>query len=191
MKKIVLITNLMVFLAGCSALPNWLQQLQPTQLPSPTTLPTNTIPTLPAQTLTATPNLFVITTDTPGPTSTIPTQTPLPTSTATLIPTITLEVIDANLFTPSANMFVSALRTSDRIVWGSHCDGPRSLRFTVQVVKAPKLYYVLLFMRLQDKYSGLGTPWGAGAIMNDNDQGVYFYEITTDHITRYRDFDDA
>jgi len=50
---------------------------------------------------------------------------------------------------------------------------------------------VLLFIRLQDKYSGRGTQWGAGAIMHDNDQGKYFYTIHLDQIEDYEQFTDA
>jgi len=53
------------------------------------------------------------------------------------------------------------------------------------------LKYVLLFYRLQDKYSGRNTEWGGGAILSDNDQGVYFYTIELDQIEDYKFFEDA
>jgi hypothetical protein len=54
-----------------------------------------------------------------------------------------------------------------------------------------RMKYVLLFIRLQDKYSGRSTEWGAGAIMSDNDQGKYFYTIHLDQIEDYEQFTDA
>lgn len=54
-----------------------------------------------------------------------------------------------------------------------------------------RMKYVLLFIRLQDKYSGRGTEWGAGAIMSDNDQGKYFYTIHLDQIDDHEQFVDA
>jgi hypothetical protein len=119
------------------------------------------------------------------------TNTPKPTFTVTSHPTITLEPLDQNLFTPSPNLFTSVQRSTNQVVWGSTCDGARSIKFVVQVVPALKLKYVLLFLRLQDKYSAYRTEWGAGAILSDNDQGVYFYTIELDQIADYRTFEDA
>jgi hypothetical protein len=79
------------------------------------------------------------------------------------------------------------------IRWGA-CGGtgPYEIKFTVRVGRAKGLYYVLLFMRLQDKYSWLGSDWFGGAIMNtDSNKTVYTYTITKDNITNYQDFDEA
>jgi hypothetical protein len=51
--------------------------------------------------------------------------------------------------------------------------------------------YVLLFVRLQDKYSGRHTEWGAGAQMKDNDQGKYFYTLQLEQIEDYEKYQDA
>jgi hypothetical protein len=193
MRRFVVITMIFLLLAGCSAFPVSIPLLQsPTPVPVNSPQPTATPFALPASN---TPDLFVINTlasssqqPAQGP---LFTNTPNPTSTATIRPTITLEPLDPNLFTPSPNMFVSVQRSTSQIVWGSKCDGARSIKFVVQTVPSPKLKYVLLFLRLQDKYSAHRTDWGAGAILSDNDQGVYFYTIELDQINDYRTFEDA
>jgi hypothetical protein len=106
-------------------------------------------------------------------------------------PTITLEPIDPMLFTPSPNIFLSVVRSTDLIVWGSTCEGSRSIRFTATVQYVRRLRYVTLWYRLQDKYSSRHTEWGGGAIFNDNDQGMYFYTLDLSQIQRYRYYEDA
>lgn len=76
-------------------------------------------------------------------------------------------------------------------MWGYNCDGARSIKFITSINKPKRLKYVLLFVRLQDKYSGRNTDWGAGAIMNDNDRGVYFYTLFLDQIADHKSFEDA
>jgi len=193
MSRFVFITVILSLLTGCSGLPvsiPFLQSPPPSREVSP--VPTATPFKLPASN---TPDLFVL--NTQAPTTTPPTGTPIitntpsPTFTATVRPTITLDPLDPNLFTPSPNLFLSVQRSTSQIVWGSTCDGDRSIKFITQVVKARRLKYVLLFIRLQDKYSARQTDWGAGAIMSDNDQGVYFYTINLDQIVNYKNFEDA
>ena len=191
MKRSVIVL-LIFLLTGCSGLPDLSFLQTPTLVPTVPPQPTATPFGLPA---TNTPDLFVINTE--EPTTTPQTETPAvaftPTTTYTPTnrPTITLEPVDPSLFTPSPNLFVSVQRTASQLVWGSTCDGARNIKFTVQVVPNPKLKWVLLFIKLQDKYSSYSTEWGAGAILSDNDQGVYFYTIELDQIARYRTFEDA
>jgi hypothetical protein len=191
MKRLVLIT-LMLLVAGCSSLPDLSFLSTPTQAATLPPQPTATPFGLPASN---TPDLFLINTE--APTTTPLTETPLvpftstPSYTPTNRPTITLEPVDPSLFTPSPNYFLSVMRSTSQLVWGSTCEGSRSIKFTVQVTPSPKLKWVLLFIKLQDKYSSYATEWGAGAILSDNDQGVYFYTINLDQIARYRTFEDA
>ncbi len=183
---------LTLLLAGCASLPDLSFLATPT--PPPTVPPQSTATPfgLPASN---TPDVFVINTEPPTTTPLANAQeitfTPTQTYTPTNRPTITLEPVDPSLFTPSPNLFISVQRSTSRIVWGSTCDGARSIKFTVQVVPSPKLRWVLLFIKLQDKYSSYSTEWGAGAILSDNDRGVYFYTIELDQIARYRTFEDA
>ena len=184
----------MIFiLTGCSGLPVSIPFLQTPAPASPQ--PTATPYSLPPQQPSNTPDLFVI--NTAGPTSTAPTgtvlvtDTPLPTFTPTFRPTITMEPLDPSLFTPSPNIFLNVQRSTSQLMWGYTCGGDRSIRFTAQVMPVRRLRYVTLWYRLQDKYSGRGTAWGGGAIMSDNDQGTYFYDLQLSQIHNYRRYQDA
>jgi hypothetical protein len=190
MKKTVFAIVIVSLLAGCSGLPSipFLQTPTAVNTQGPTVTPFG----LPA---THTPDLFVINTQepttTPSTGTPLVTDTPFPTFTPTRRPTITLEPIDPSLFTPSPNLFLTVQRSTDQIVWGSTCDGARSIKFTSNVMPARRLRYVTLWYRLQDKYSGRNTEWGGGAIMSDNDQGTYFYTLDLSQIESYRFFEDA
>ena len=182
-------------LSGCSGLPvsiPFLQTAAPTQPNAPQF--TVTPFSLPS---TNTPDLFVLNTipptTTPGASTAVVTDTPPPTvtQTPTIRSTITLEPIDPSLFTPSPNLFLSVQRSTGQIVWGSTCEGTRNIKFTAQVVPARRLKFVTLWYRLQDKYSGRHTDWGGGAILSDNDQGTYFYNLELSQIQSYRYYEDA
>jgi hypothetical protein len=95
------------------------------------------------------------------------------------------------LFTPSPDLFLTVTKSTNLIVWGSTCQGERTIRFTAQVMPARRLRFVTLWYRLQDKYSGRHTDWGGGAILSDNDQGTYFYNLRLDQIRHYRNYEDA
>lgn len=192
MKKLVFVLVVISLLSGCSGLPSipFLQTVVPgsTSTPKPTATPFALDPT-------HTPDLFVLNTlaptRTPSTGTPIVTDTLLPLPTDTMRPTITLEPIDPSLFTPSPNIFLNVIRSTDRIVWGSTCEGSRIISFTAQVAKARRLRYVTLWYRLQDKYSSRHTEWGGGAIFKDNDQGTYFYTLELSQIQRYRYYEDA
>jgi hypothetical protein len=187
MKKLAFILVLIFLLSGCTGLPAipFLQTPAPqVNAPQPTVTPYALEPT-------NTPDLFVLNTMAPTSSTDSVTQTALPTWTATMRPTITLEPIDPMLFTPSPNIFMSVVRSTDLIVWGSTCEGSRSIRFTATVQYVRRLRYVTLWYRLQDKYSSRHTEWGGGAIFNDNDQGMYFYTLDLSQIQRYRYYEDA
>lgn len=191
MKKIFFLLVLLSILSGCSGFPvslPFLGTATPSGLPQPTVTPFS----LPD---TNTPDLFVLNTiaptTTPGTGTPVVTDTPQPTSTPTFRPTITLEAIDPSLFTPSPNLFVAVQRSTNQIVWGSTCDGPRTIKFTAQVMPARRLRFVTLWYRLQDKYSGRHTDWGGGAILSNNKQGTYFYTLELSQIQSYRYYEDA
>jgi hypothetical protein len=201
MKKLSFVTSrllcasiiLLALLSGCSGFPVSLPFLG-TATPSSPPQSTVTPFSLPD---TNTPDLFVLNTiapsTTPGIGTPIVTDTPQPTATQTptFRPTITLEAIDPSLFTPSPNLFVAVQRSTTQIVWGSTCDGARTIKFTAQVMPARRLRFVTLWYRLQDKYSGRHTDWGGGAILSDNDQGTYFYDLELSQIQSYRYYEDA
>ncbi|HSO14081.1 MAG TPA: hypothetical protein VLT51_17020 [Anaerolineales bacterium] len=190
-KKTVIIL-LAIAITGCSAIPLDLSFLTPAT-PGPTDTLQPTVTRFPSPT--STRDLFAVNTQAPTEIPStlrpgiIPTRTP--TFTKSPRPTITLETLDPSLYTPSPNIFQFVQRSTAQIVWGTSCDGDRSIMFTATVTPVRRLKYVLLFIRLQDKYSGRGTEWGAGAIMKDNDQGKYFYKLELDQIAGYRDYEDA
>lgn len=192
MKRLVLIATLLSLLAGCTALPLDSIPFLSSSTPLPPTQPTATPFGLPP---TFTPDLFAL--NTQAPTTTPPTgtprvtDTPAPTSTPTTRPTITLAPQDVHLFTPSAPLFLPPLLSTNQLVWGTTCQGDRSIKFEVSVKKVRRLRYVLLFVRLQDKYSARNTDWGVGAIMSDNDLGTYFYTLRLDQIPDYQAYEDA
>ncbi len=187
MKRSIVLIVVAILLSACS-LPD-LSYLLPAVPPTPTATssPTATLAPgetpLPTETATSTETP----TDTPVPDSPTPNFTAAPSKR----PTITLPPSGYNLSTPRSPIFASITTSGSLIRWGG-CNGPTEIVFTVRVARTQGLYYVLLFMRLQDKYSSLGTDWGGGAIMNANEsKTVYTYTVTKDNISRYRDFDEA
>jgi hypothetical protein len=193
MKKLTFVLILIFLLSGCSGLPISIPFLG-TPAPSATALPQFTATPFELGP-TNTPDLFVLNTleATTTPSTGMPevSDTPAPTFTPTFRPTITLEPIEPSLFTPSPNLFLAVQRSTNQLVWGSTCEGARSIRFTANVAPARRLRYVTLWYRLQDKYSGRHTNWGGGAILSDNDQGIYFYNLELSQIQRYRFYEDA
>ena len=136
------------------------------------------------------------------PTATIiPSFTPTPTivggnavATETLTPFVpTFDVVEARpvVLMSGNSMFLTVGASTDTIVWGSHCEGPRYIDFSAGVAGL-NVDYVLLFLHLEDKFSGYSTPWGAGAIMQrDKITGKYNYHVTYEQLPNYRDFEDA
>lgn len=190
MKKLVFVLVFISVLSGCTGLPSipFLQTAAPQASPQPTVTPYSLEPT-------NTPDLFVLNTlpptTTPSTGTPIVTETPFPTASATMRPTITLEPVDPMFFTPSPNLFLNVQRSTDQIVWGGSCEGARFIKFTATVQYVRRLRYVTLWYRLQDKYSGRHTDWGGGAIFADNDQGLYWYTLDLSQIQRYRQYTDA
>jgi hypothetical protein len=102
-----------------------------------------------------------------------------------------METLDPSLNTPSPGIFQLVQRSTDQIVWGGDCAGDRSIMFIANVAKVRRLKYVLLYYRLQDKFSGRNSDWMGGAIMRDNDQGRYFYKLELYQIPGHEDYEDA
>jgi hypothetical protein len=195
MKKLLFILIILSLLSGCSGLPISIPFLG-TPVPTQPSIPQATVTPF-SLAATNTSDLFVLNTleptNTPGPGTSIAAiqATPTVTQTPTFRPTITLEAIDASLFTPSPNLFLSVQRSTTQLVWGSTCEGARTIKFTAGVMPARRLKFVTLWYRLQDKYSGRHTDWGGGAILSDNDQGTYFYNLELSQIHHYRFYEDA
>lgn len=191
MKKFVLVIITLI-LAGCSGLSN----LPFLQTPTAEVANSPRSTAQPTVTLIPTTDLFAINTPEPSVTlaagETPPTSTPFPTFPPTQRSTITLEPVDITLFTPGPNPFTLVSKSTSQLVWGSTCEGARSIKFVVQVITpVRRLKYVTLWYRLQDKYSARNTDWGGGAIMSDNDRSTYFYTLDLSQITGYKKFEDA
>ena len=181
--KVIRASVVFFMLASCSSLPSLSSFLpQPTETQTITASPTSTLAVGETRLPTETPTITLTPT-------TVSTRTPFASRTPTHRPTITFPAPNLALSTPGSSIFSFIQISGGLIQWG-RCGGPDAITFTVNVTKVPRLYYVLLFLRLQDKYTNLGTEWGAGAIMKGN-KAVYTYTVTVDNITRYQDFDDA
>lgn len=187
-KKIFVVMFLLI-LSACDAMPEVVALLAtatstsekvPTEPQAPGVTPT-IAPTQPTPTYTLTPTIVGS-----GSTMTIPTMTLTP-----FMPTF--DVVEPRPLTllPGDSMFISISVSTDSIVWGSHCEGPRTIDFSAGVAGI-NVDYVLLFLHLEDKFTGYGTHWGAGAIMQrEKVTGKYLYHITYEQLPNYRDFEDA
>jgi len=186
-KLFVIIFSLL--LVACATIPDMVALLasptptvksMPTETPVPSEIPTGT-PTQPLPTFTFTPTI-------------VGAGSPLTTPTTSLTPFIpTFDVVQPRPITlfPGDSMFLSISASTDTIVWGSHCEGPRTIDFSAGVAGI-NVDYVLLFLHLEDKFTGYGTRWGAGAIMQrEKITGKYQYHITYEQLPNYRDFEDA
>src|SRR5512140_948550 len=142
MKKIV-VAIFAFALAGCSAISNIPFLRTPVPGPAIANSPQPTV-TLVIPPSTNTPALFAV--NTPAPTNTlgsgtplvVTTDTPIPTFPPTRRPTITLEPVDITLFTPGPNPFSLFQKSTTQLVWGTSCDGERSIKFVVQVTGVVK-----------------------------------------------------
>jgi hypothetical protein len=189
LEKKILVVILALILSACDAMPDMMALLATvtptsekvsTEPPFPIETPTLT-PTQPTPTFTSTPTIVGA-----GSTITIPTMTLTP-----FVPTF--DVVEPRPLTllSGDSMFISISASTDTIVWGSHCEGPRTIDFSTGVAGI-NVDYVLLFLHLEDKFTGYGTHWGAGAIMQrEKVTGKYLYHVTYEQLPNYRDFEDA
>ncbi len=190
MKKIALISVLMLMLSACS-LPgasNILASLAtPTQLPSATNTaymtasdtPTIT-ETLSTPTFTGTPTLigggF---TSTPTFTATSATETPNLTESPMDTPTVVIG-------TPPGQGFTSVKISGNLLHWGA-CD-PSSITFTAHVADPTNETEVLLFLGLINPSAGELTKMGAGAIMNGDGTGTFTYTVTPKNVSHIDEY---
>jgi len=194
MKKIALVSALMLTLAACSV-PNISKLLAPT--PAPTLMPsaTNTIyvtstdtptitDTLPTPTYTGTPTLigggFTLT-----PTFTEIPATATPTPAASGSPTISLSEPGALLTTPYIGFSLIRISGSS-IKWGG-CE-PSSITFTARVSDPANETGVLLFFRLSSPNTGEQTSWEGGANMISDKSGNFTYTATPKNISHIDEY---
>jgi len=194
MKKIALISSLVMVLAACSVSDvSKLMAPPPTLTPlpsatntiylSPTNTPTIT-ETLPTPTYTGTPTLmgggFTAT-----PTWTVPVSTPTPTSAVSGTPvTSTLE--PGSLLTTQYVGFTLIRISGSAIKWGG-CE-PSSITFTVHVSNPATATGVLLFVRLSSPTTGEITKWETGATMISDKNGNFTYTLTPKNISHIDEY---
>lgn len=198
MKKIALISSLVLMLLACSV-SDVSNVLSPLFTPTPPPLATNTVyvtpsdtptltATLPTPTFTGTPTLvgggF---TETPTLTDT-PTETPPPAkSTSNGTPSPDIE--EGTPATPPGVGFTSVKISGNILRWGG-CE-PSSVTFTAHVTDPANETAVLLFYRLKSPTTGEETKMGGGALMDGDATGTFTYSLTVKNITDYQDFPGA
>jgi len=196
MKKSIHILLLLVFLSGCSALPN-LAQLVATPTPVPPTetpTPFSSATPIPTQdffaTSTSTPLTFTPTVTALGAELFTPTntETPPPLPTAGL----PLGALDGGVFTPKNTGFTLVQISNNVLYWNEGPCMPRLIRISAFVEDPINTDRVFLFMRLREKKNTLNiTEWGAGAEMIKKENGSFNYEVEKENIRRYYFFKDA
>jgi len=196
----LVLAGIVVFLAGCSALPtiNIPQFIASPTLPQPTATPTPE----PTGTPIPTQNLFATSTSTPltfTPTVTsIGAELFTATATATNFPTaaptygVPVGASSGSYFTPQSRGFLAILTSNSTIYWNEGPCMPRNIKMSAFVEDIINTDKVLLFMRLREKKNTLNvTDWGAGAIMLKGENGSFNYDIRTFNIRRYYYFKEA
>lgn len=192
MKKNVQILVLVVFLAGCSSLPN----INFPQFLATATVPPPTATRTPAVTETPIPTQNLFATSTPTPLTFTPTVTMIgaelftPTASSTPLPSITpgmpVGAAAAGYFTQQGVGFASVLFSYHILYWDEGPCMPREVKISAFVVDTVNTDKVLLFMRLRSKKNTLDmTEWGAGAIMVKAENGSFNYDVHTWNLKQY------
>ncbi len=189
MKRAGLVIIVGLLLSGCSYT-DVMKLLPATTTPAPPTLtPTATVYMTPTDTPTITPTQPTPT-FTPTPTMIYPNGTPPPTMSLTPLPT-QFGLAEGSATLPVQPLIASgpfsAIRVSgSQLLWGG-CE-PSSITASVTVQPGIAVYFVTMWLRLQDVSTGERTEWGGGAIMDKQGGGVYTYTITAKNFEHYREF---
>ncbi|HSB01824.1 MAG TPA: hypothetical protein VLE49_14330 [Anaerolineales bacterium] len=200
MKKRIQILVLVIFLAGCSSLPNiQLPQFNVTPTPPPPTVtrtPSVSETPIPTQNLfatsTATPLTFTPTVTALGAELFTPTMSLTPTSFPTITPGMPVGAAAASYFTPQGVGFISVLFSYHVLYWDEGPCMPRDVKISAFVQDLINTDKVLLFMRLRSKKNTLDmTDWGAGAIMVKAENGSFNYDVHTFNLKHYYYYPDA
>ncbi len=186
MKRAALIAAILLILSGCSYTD--LLPVAPTPLPPPDTAtatvymtPTETptiTPTQPTPTFTLTPTM-IYPNGVPANTDT-PTPPPTLWMLATATPSVQAQPLLGN------GPFATILVPGNKLYWGT-CE-PSVLMVSVKVQSNVPAHSVLIFLRLQDVKTGDTTQWGGGAIMENEGDGVFTYNLTAKAFEHYHDY---
>lgn len=176
MKKISLTLILAVLISACS-----LEQIFLIPLPTGTPVPTSTITYTPVSTTTpVTPTLtFTMTPTLSG----VNPPTVTPEDTVTPVISVTpLALITPLTATPTVQMegFLSVLVSPTEFYKGTNCM-PSSVRFTVQVIDAVNVEYVLLFARFKSLRAERASKWTT-IPMQGVGTGTYVHDLRSDEM---------
>lgn len=174
MKKLVTSIVLIFLLSACTFSMEELLSV----LGTPTATPTRYSPTR----ISASSNAPAAT-----PTSPTPTFTPTP----TVMGGLPIELSNGTVVTATHNIALytplpifgdltgtgfERILLSDRNMYYGVCK-PNKVRFTVQVSDVANTYYVLVFVRTQEKGTDEGSPWNTGHFMDPDPGGYGIYKF--------------
>ena len=169
MKKIYVILVCAIMSQSCSGLGSIQAEPSPVSTNTATQVPSATS-TVPTPTFTSTPTLIV------------PPRTDTPTSDAALTQAAEtpLFLITPNTSTPSPQMkgFLRVNVSGPEFYKGQECQ-PTSVQFTAQVSDVLNTAYVLLFVRLKSKQSGVTGDWADSIKMKTIGAGTYVHDLVT------------
>lgn len=197
MKKKLYILVLSIFLSSCASLSD-IAQLVMTPTPVPVETPT------PAPTFTPAPTQNLFATATSTPLTFTPTVTQLgaelftPTGTVTDFPTgyptigLPPGALGGSYFTPVNEGFLAVLTSNSIMYWNEGPCTPRNVKVSAFVEDPVNTHRVLLFTRLREKKNTLNvTEWNSGAIMTQEENGSFNYNVHTWNLRRYYYFKEA
>lgn len=198
MKKFSYLLLFSILLSSCASLSDVVQLIR-----TPTPIPVADTPT-PTASLTPAPTQNLFATSTPTPLTFTPTVTQIgaelftPTGTATDFPTtyptmiLPPGVLSGTYFTPANTGFLAVLISNNVMYWNAGPCSPRSIKFSAFVEDTANTDKVLLFTRLREKKNTLNvTDWNAGAIMVEDENGSFNYNVHTWNLRRYYYYKDA
>jgi hypothetical protein len=161
-----------ILIAACSLFPTATPTVViPTRRNTSTPLPSGT-PTVPSVTFTTTPTLIVFPkTDTP--------TVDLALTQATDTPII-LVTPSTPTVSPLMKGFIS-VQVSDKEFFKDKRCQPTSVKFTVQVSEPARSAYVVLFVRLKGKFTGVTSEW-TSITMDTKGAGTFTHVLTADEI---------
>ena len=191
MKKIVLISALLLMMLACSV-SDVSSIMSPFFTPTPMPPATNTVyvtptdtptitSTLPTPTFTETPTLIGSGfTATPSETAS-PTADPL----ASALTGTSSAGVGNSLTTPDVG-FTSVRISGNILRWGG-CE-PSSITFTADVIDPLQVVSVTLWIRLKSQSGSESTKWETGASMNGDNLGHYTYTLTVKNVSHYDEY---
>jgi len=121
----------------------------------------------------------------------MPASTTGPIPTETMAPPTTIATPTSQpLPTPLGPVFTSVTISGPQINWDAIC-GPNSVTMIVNTASGSGAASVLLSTRLKSKTQDVATVWNNAVSMHDNGLGTFSYDLSTDVIKYYEQFNIA